>query len=126
MKKVIAALVAMMALVAVTVAVGLAQAADLQANFVGSNCGGLSGAYHFVNNQTGGGSANLITTWSTAPSPVSTPPSVVNNSVTQYNVTHDGTLLSAHTSLGGKIVISDLVCASPPPPPPPPPPPVIG
>src|SRR6266487_6290324 len=113
MKKVIAALVAMMALVAVTVAVGLAQAADLQNNFVGTNCGGLSGVYHFVNNQTGGGSANLVTTWSTAPTTVTTAPSLVNNSVNQYYVTHDGTLLSAHTSLGGKIVISDLTCSSP-------------
>jgi hypothetical protein len=122
MRKAIAvvALVASFAVVGVSVAL----AANLQSSFVGTSCpGGGTGAWHFVNTQTGGGSSSLTTTWSTSLSPVVTAPSVVNRNVTQYNVTHDGTLLSATTSLGGKIVVSDLDCGEAPPPPPPPPPP---
>ena len=92
------------------VGVSVALAADLQDNFVGTSCpAGGTGAWHFVNVQTGGESSALTTTWSTSPSPVITAPSEVNRKVTQYNVTHDGVLLSATTSLGGKIV-ADVDC----------------
>jgi hypothetical protein len=91
------------------VGVSVAVAADLQADKVGQSCpGGVTGEWHFVNNQTGGGSSALTTTWSTSPSPVVTAPSKVNKSVTQYDVTHDGVLLSATTTLGGKIVASPV------------------
>ena len=93
----------------VLVGVSVAVAADLQESHVGKSCpGGGTGEWHFVNTQTGGGSSALTTTWSTSPSPVVTAPSKVNQSVTQYDVTHDGVLLSATTSLGGKIVASPV------------------
>jgi hypothetical protein len=126
MKKLIAAVTAVTAVIAVTVAVGFAQAADLQGSFVGAGCaGGGSGVWHFVNPQTGGGSSTLDVSFTTG-DVLGVAPSKVNKSVTQYYVTHDGFLQSAHTSLGGKIVVSDLTCESVPPPPPPgdvPPPP---
>jgi hypothetical protein len=87
------------------VGASVAVAAELQADNVGQSCpGGATGQWHFVNTQTGGGLSALTTTWSTSPSPVVTAPSKVNQNVTKYEVTHDGVLLSATTSLGGKIV----------------------
>ena len=123
MRSVFAALTATMALVALTVAIGLAQAAGLQEHQDGMSCpDGATGVWHFVNVQTGGGSSTLTAVFSTGTAgPVD--PIKVNKNSAQWNVTHDGVLQSVSTSLGGFVVVSDLTCDSTPPPPPPPPPP---
>ena len=53
MRKVIAALATVSVAIAVTLAVGLARAADLK-NGSGQSCGSALGTWHFVNNQDGG------------------------------------------------------------------------
>src|SRR4029453_10300141 len=101
MRNVFAALTATMALIALTVAIGIAQAASLQEHQVGMSCpGGGTGVWHFVNVQTGGGSSTLTAVFSTG-SLGRGGPFKVNKNSAQWNVTHDGTLLSVSTSLDG-------------------------
>jgi hypothetical protein len=84
-------------------------AAELS-NANGQTCDGV-GVWHFVNNQTGGAAAGLLTAefsdgrvWTVGPS------SVLKN--TQHFIVEgaSGTLQSASTDLPGRLVLSDFTC----------------
>lgn len=113
-------LAALTSVLALTVAVGVAPAATLNPSQVGttSACGGT---WHFVNNQTGGAAAGSLTaTFSVNGSTVvvTVPASTVNPSNQQFNVVLAGpaTLLSATSTLPGRLVLSDApTCEEPPP-----------
>lgn len=100
---------------------GAAVAASI-GNLSGQSCGGQTGTWHFVNNQTGGATAGQLTaTWSSGDMCTVTA-SKVNASSQHFYCTASGALLSAGTNLAGKLVLSDFSCGATPPPPPPPPP----
>jgi hypothetical protein len=98
---------------------GVTLAATLS-NLSGQSCGGDTGTWHFVNNQTGGAAAGVLNaTWSSGDScTVSASKVSANNQ--QFNCIASGTLLSASTNLPGRLVLSDFSCESKEPPPPPP------
>jgi hypothetical protein len=75
-------------------------------------CGGGTATYHFVNNQLGGGVADGTLTYSFSGNPANqtTGPSMNNGPTQHFLVTSTGTLLSASTNLGGKLVLSDVTC----------------
>ena len=105
---------------AVTLAVGFsipmvapAIAADLS-NGSSQTCAG-AGTWHFVNNQTGGAPAGVLTAeFSTSGGTISfsTGPSAVNARNQHFLVTTDGgaTLVDASTNLPGRLVLSDFTC----------------
>jgi hypothetical protein len=89
-------------------------------NLSGQSCGGFSGTWHFVNNQTGGaGPATLTATWSSGDTCTVSPSKVLSNTQ-HFNCVASGTLLSASTNLPGRLVLSDFTCTTKEPPPPPP------
>jgi hypothetical protein len=95
--------------IALGVSGGAAFGADL-ANGSGQSCGDLLGTWHFVNNQTGGAPAGILTaTWSDGSCTVG--PSAVNNKTQHFYCTASGTLQSASTNLPGRLVLSDFSCA---------------
>jgi hypothetical protein len=74
-------------------------------------CGGGTATYHFVNNQLGGGVGNGTLSFSFAGGLTGTTGPSMNNGPTQhFLVTSNGTLTSASTNLGGKLVLSDVSC----------------
>lgn len=100
---------------------GAAVAASI-GNLSGQSCGGQTGTWHFVNNQTGGAASGQLTaTWSSGDMCVVSPSKILASSQHFY-CTASGTLLGASTNLPGKLVLSDFSCGATPPPPPPPPP----
>jgi hypothetical protein len=97
-------------------AAGAAGAANIS-NLSGQSCGALSGTWHFVNNQTGGAAAGTLTaTWSSGDTCIVSP-SAVNTKTQHFYCSASGTLLSASTTLPGKLVLSDFTCETKPPPP---------
>jgi hypothetical protein len=89
-------------------------------NLSGQSCGGFSGTWHFVNNQTGGaGPGTLTATWSSGDTCTVSPSKVLSNTQ-HFNCVASGTLLSASTNLPGRLVLSDFTCTTKEPPPPPP------
>jgi hypothetical protein len=89
-------------------------------NLSGQSCGGFSGSWHFVNNQTGGaGPGTLTATWSSGDTCTVSPSKVLSNTQ-HFNCVASGTLLSASTNLPGRLVLSDFTCTTKEPPPPPP------
>jgi hypothetical protein len=82
-------------------------------NLSGQSCGGQTGTWHFINNQvpSGSGTGTLTATWSSGNS-CSTSASAINKSTQHFYCTASGTLLSASTNLGGKLVLSDFTCSS--------------
>ena len=94
---------------------GSAFAADLS-NASGQSCTG-DGTWHFVNNQTGGAAAGLLTAMFDSGSQGPLGPSAVNNRVQHFYVYTYGaaTLLDAYTDLPGRLVLSDFSCATKPP-----------
>jgi hypothetical protein len=89
-------------------------------NLSGQSCGGFSGTWHFVNNQTGGaGPGTLTATWSSGDTCTVSPSKVLCNTQ-HFNCVASGTLLSASTNLPGRLVLSDFTCTTKEPPPPPP------
>jgi hypothetical protein len=68
--------------------------------------------YHFVNNQTDGASAGLLTTSFTSAQFPANPigPLAVNQNVQHFYVWSQGNLSSASTNLPGKLVISGVAC----------------
>lgn len=94
-----------------------AVAANL-ANGSGQACSGGTSSWHFVNNQTGGGSGALTVTFNVNGAPVTTTvgPSKVLRSTVHYDVTTYGsaTLVSASTPLPGRLVLSDYSCGGDP------------
>lgn len=98
---------------------GVTLAATLS-NLNGQSCGDFTGNWHFVNNQTGGAPAGVLTaTWSSGDS-CTVSASKVNASNQHFNCIASGTLLSASTNLPGRLVLSDFSCSTKEPPPPPP------
>lgn len=88
---------------------GAAFAATLS-NGSGQSCNG-EGTFHFVNNQTGGAAAGVLTAlFSTGTCTVS--PSKVNASTQHFYCSTSGnsTLLGASTNLPGRLLLSDYTC----------------
>jgi hypothetical protein len=122
-KPVIAALAAMTAVIALTVAVAVGQAATLNPSQIGTSCDGPA-VWHFVNNQTGGAAAGTLTATFDTGTFVVGATTVLANTQHFFVTTSDAaTLLGASTNLPGRLVLSDVDCGVAPPPPPPPPPP---
>ena len=109
------------AMAALSLTFGSVQAATIS-NLSGQSCGGFSGTWHFVNNQVpaGSGTGTLTATWSTGET-CTVQASKINQSTQHFNCTAGGTLTSAATNLGGRLVLSDFTCDTKEPPPPPPP-----
>jgi hypothetical protein len=97
---------------------GAAMAANIS-NLSGQSCGDSVGNWHFVNNRipAGSGTGTLSAMWSSGNTCVVTA-SAVNSSTQHFNCIAAGTLLTASTNLGGKLVLSHFTCGTPPPPPP--------
>jgi hypothetical protein len=90
-------------------------------NISGQSCGTDTGLWHFINNQTGGAPAGVLTaTWSSGDTCTVSASKVLGNTQ-HFNCVASGTLLSAVTNLPGRLVLSDFSCESKEPPPPPPP-----
>ena len=88
---------------------GAASAADIE-NLSGQSCGGLTGTWHFVNNQTGGAGPGILNAaWDSGTS-CTAAPSTVNKSNQHFFCTATGALLSASTNLPGRLVLSDFSC----------------
>lgn len=99
---------------------GVALAATIS-NINGQSCGGDTGMWHFVNNQTGGAAAGVLSaTWSSGDSCTVSASKVLSNTQ-HFNCIASGALLSASTNLPGRLVLSDFSCTTKEPPPPPPP-----
>lgn len=95
--------------IALGVSGGAALAADLS-NGSGQSCGDFVGTWHFVNNQTGGAGAGLLSAlFSSGTCTVGA--TAVNKSTQHFYCTASGTLLGASTNLPGKLVLSDFSCA---------------
>ena len=106
----------MVLLAVVTLAGGTLMAATIT-NLSGQSCGGFSGTWHFVNNQTGGAPAGTLTaSWSSGDS-CTVGPSKVTASTQHFYCTASGTLLSASTNLPGRLQLSDFSCETKQPPP---------
>jgi hypothetical protein len=76
-------------------------------------CSGGTATYHFVNNQLGNPGVpdgTLTYSFSGHPANQTTGPSMNNGPTQHFLVTSSGTLLSASTNLGGKLVLSDVTC----------------
>lgn len=87
----------------------MAYAASIS-NLSGQSCGGDIGNWHFVNNQTGGAPAGMLSaTWSSGDQ-CTVSPSAANAKVQHFNCIASGTLIHAATNLPGKLVLSDFSC----------------
>jgi hypothetical protein len=94
-----------------------AQAATIE-NLSGQSCGADNGAWHFVNNQTGGAAPGTLTaTWSSGDT-CTVGPSAVNKNTQHFDCLASGALTSASTNLPGRLVLSDFTCETTEPPPP--------
>ncbi len=86
-------------------------------NLSGQSCGGFTGTWHFVNNQTGGAApGSLSAVWSSGDA-CTVSASKVNASNQHFYCTASGTLLSAASNLPGRLVLSDFSCGTKEPPP---------
>ena len=101
----------MLALLAIVALAGASLMAAEIGNLSGQSCGDFSGTWHFVNNQVpaGSGQGTLTAEWSSGDT-CSVGPSKVNASTQHFNCIASGTLLSASTNFGGKLVLSDFSC----------------
>ena len=90
-------------------AIPVVASAAVLSNGSGQTCGGALGTWHFVNNQTGGAAAGILTaTFSSGI--VVTGPSQVNANTQHFIVEATGTLITASTNLPGRLVLSDFTC----------------
>jgi hypothetical protein len=114
MKKLFGLTAAGVAVAAVSLA---AWAADIS-NLSGQSCGEFTGTWHFVNNQVpaGSGTGTLAAAWSSG-NTCTVSASTVNKNTQHFYCTAAGTLLSASTNLGGRLVLSDFTCGTKEPPP---------
>jgi len=98
------------AALALALGCGAAYAVDI-GNLSGQSCGSDSGTWHFVNNQTGTTTVGVLTaTWSSGDTCTVSASKVTPNGTQHFYCTATGTLLSASTNLGGKLVLSDYSC----------------
>jgi hypothetical protein len=95
--------------IALGAAVGVASAADIS-NLSGQSCGGFTGTWHFVNNQTGGAPQGWLTAAWSSGATCTVPASTVNKTNQHFYCTASGTLTAASTTLPGKLVLSDFSC----------------
>ena len=79
-------------------------------NGSGQSCGDGMGVWHFVNNQTGGAAAGTLNATFSDGSVWNVAPSAVNQNTQHFYVESTGTLISAETTLPGKLVLSDFTC----------------
>jgi hypothetical protein len=87
-------------------------------NVSGQSCGDFIGGWHFINNQTGGAAPGTLTaTWSSGDTCTVGPSKVLTNTQ-HFDCVASGELLSASTSLPGRLVLSDFTCETKTPPPP--------
>jgi len=85
-------------------------------NLSGQSCGDFTGAWHFVNNQTGGAAAGTLTaTWDSGDTCTVGPSKVLGNTQ-HFDCIASGGLVSASTNLPGRLVLSDFTCATKTPP----------
>lgn len=103
---------------ALALAAGAAMPATIS-NLNGQSCGSFVGQWHFINNQVpaGSGQGTLTATWSTGETCTVLPSKILSNTQ-HFNCTASGTLTSAATNLGGRLVLSDFSCTTKEPPPP--------
>ena len=95
---------------AIALGVSCAALAANLSNLSGQSCGDFTGAWHFVNNQTGGAPAGTLSaTWSSGDT-CTVSASKVNSSTQHFNCIASGTLNSASTNLPGRLVLSDFTC----------------
>jgi hypothetical protein len=89
----------------------VALAATLQPSQIGSGCAtGQVGTYHFVNNQTEGATAGLLSVTFDGVTTSGIQPYMVLRSVQHFSVSSRGTLEAASTNLPGNLVLSDFSC----------------
>lgn len=86
-----------------------AVAATLE-NGNGQSCGDAIGVWHFVNNQTGGAAAGTLNATFSDGSVWNVAPTAVNKNTQHFHVESTGTLVSATTTLPGRLVLSDFTC----------------
>ncbi|MFC5728823.1 MULTISPECIES: hypothetical protein [Nocardioides] len=84
-------------------------AAELS-NAQGQSCGDAVGAWHFVNNQTGGAAPGTLTASFSDGTVWTVGPSKITNSTQHFRVESAGTLIDASTNLPGRLVLSDFTC----------------
>jgi hypothetical protein len=98
----------------VALAVPVAAIAATLKNGSNQTCGdGFVGTFHFVNNQTGKNAPpGLLTVIFTDGTQAGVPPDKVNQSVQQWDVQSQGTLVDASTTLPGNLVLSDFTCTA--------------
>jgi hypothetical protein len=99
------------AVLIVTLAIPTAAVAANLSNGSGQTCAG-TGTWHFVNNQTGGASAGMLTASFSGGMTLTTgPEKVLANTQHFYVSTPAGaTLLNATTNLPGRLQLSDFSC----------------
>jgi hypothetical protein len=84
-------------------------------NLSGQSCGDFEGTWHFVNNQTGTTDPNnTLTACFTSGCQTVSPTKITPNGTYHFYVSAAGTLLSATSTLNGKLVLSDFSCSTPP------------
>lgn len=95
---------------AFALATGIATAATMTGNGLGSSCA-TPGDWHFVNNQTNGAGPGTLTATIGGVVYAGITPSQVNANSQQFWI-YDapGTLTAASTNLPGRLVLSDLIC----------------
>ena len=81
-------------------------------NNQGQSCGDEIGTWHFVNNQVPAGSqlGTLVATFSSGEVASDIGEQKGGGSTQHFYVTASGTLLTAETNLGGRLVLSDFSC----------------
>lgn len=97
------------AVVAALVVAGGALSAAVLSNGSGQTCDGTA-LWHFVNNQTGGAAAGTLDACFSSGCVTGVQPSAVNQNAQHFNVTAAGTLISAESTLPGKLVLSNFTC----------------
>ena len=106
---------------ALGVAVGVVSVAAWAAsieNLSGQSCGEFTGVWHFINNQVPAGSPKgTITATFSGGNMCVVDSYQVNKSTQHFSCTGAGTLLTATTNLGGRLVLSDFSCGTKEPPP---------
>jgi hypothetical protein len=95
---------------AFALATGIATAATMTGNGLGSSCA-TPGDWHFVNNQTNGAAPGTLTATIGGVVYAGITPSQVSANNQQFWI-YDapGTLTAASTNLPGRLVLSDLIC----------------
>ena len=79
-------------------------------NANGQSCGDDMGVWHFVNNQTGGAAPGTLNATFSDGSVWNVAPSAINKNTQHFYVESTGSLVTATTTLPGRLVLSDFSC----------------